>query len=76
MKPLDGKFTEGRLDPVPDKCIVTTTSFMKSKETPDMVGSSNYYVGALLDVPGALRAGGPATKDLWKKVEAKMDEKK
>jgi len=76
MTALDGRFTGGRLDPIPDICLVTTTESMRSPQTPDLVGDSKvYYVGALLDVPGALRAGGPTTKDNWHKVEAKMDEK-
>jgi len=77
MKPLDGQFTGGRLDPVPDICLVTTTESMKAAQTPDLVGTSKVnYVGALLDIPGALRAGGPTTKELWKQVEGMMHLKK
>eukprot|EP00931_Biecheleriopsis_adriatica_P024633 TRINITY_DN15299_c0_g1_i4.p1 TRINITY_DN15299_c0_g1~~TRINITY_DN15299_c0_g1_i4.p1 ORF type:complete len:475 (+),score=101.55 TRINITY_DN15299_c0_g1_i4:131-1555(+) len=77
MKPLDGKFTEGRLDPIPEKCIVTTTDAMKAPQTPDLVGDADViYTGAMLDVPGALRAGGPTVKDHWRSVQEKMDERK
>uniref|UniRef100_A0A7S4T206 UDP-glycosyltransferases domain-containing protein n=1 Tax=Alexandrium monilatum TaxID=311494 RepID=A0A7S4T206_9DINO len=77
MTPLDGCFTGGRLDPVPKVCLVTTTEALKNPETPDLVGGSRVvYPGVLLDVPGALRAGGPTSKDLWKKVEAAMDERR
>lgn len=77
LTPLTGCFTGGRMDPVPKICLVTTTAAMKDPETPDLVGSSKaIYVGALLDVPGALRAGGPASKDHWRRVEATMEERK
>mmetsp|Transcript_20600 Transcript_20600/g.57287 ORF Transcript_20600/g.57287 Transcript_20600/m.57287 type:complete len:494 (+) Transcript_20600:75-1556(+) len=76
MKPLTASFTGGRLDPIPEICLVTTTEAMMVPQTPDLVGDSRvFYVGALLDVPGALRAGGPAVKDQWKMVEARMDER-
>jgi len=76
MTALDGCFTGGRLDPIPDVCLVSTTATMRAAETPDLVGDSKVvYVGALLDIPGALRAGGPASKDGWKNVEEKMNEK-
>jgi len=76
MTPLEACFTEGRLDPIPDICVVSTTDVMKDSQTPDLVGASKvYYVGALLDEPGSLRAGGPTNKDHWKNVEAMMNEK-
>jgi len=76
MTLLDGCFTGGKLDPIPDVCLVTTTEEMRSLPTPDLVGESQVvYVGALLDVPGALRAGGPTVKDQWSTVETMMKER-
>jgi len=77
MRRLDGSFAGGKLEPIPRVCIVATTEAMKEPETPDLArGSRVVHVGALLDLPGALRAGGPTTKDHWKRAEAKMEEKK
>jgi len=76
MTALDGCFTGGKLDPIPDICFVTTTEGMRAEQTSDLVGNSKVlYVGTLLDKPGSLRAGGPTNADGWRKVEAKMSEK-
>jgi len=74
FEPLYPVFTEGRLDPIPDICLVTSTVTEAGQQSKDLIGSSKvHYLGALLDEAGSLRAGGPTNKDQWKKVEAKMN---
>jgi len=76
MTLLDGCFTGNKLDPIPAVCLVTTTEEMMSLQTSDLVGESKVvYVGSMLDVPGALRAGGPIVKDQWSTVTARMKER-
>jgi len=76
---LKAGYTNGVLEPVPRYCLITgCTEATKHSQREALIQGAlrNVYVGPLLDEPGSLRAGGATTKDLWREVSKKMQQRK